>query len=436
MTNAFSYQSGIYSAENVSLERIAAEVGSPCYVYSTARLKQNYQTFASGFTGLMTQIYYANKANANLAVTRVLVDCGSGIDITSAGEMERALAAGVSPHKIMYSGVGKRRDEIEAALTIGIHQINVESIPELKVIEEIATSLNKRAPITIRFNPNVSARTYKKTSTGELGTKFGIDLAQLDEVMGIIATLPHIDFKGFQVHIGSHVFDYEPYREAYKKMAQLTREWRARGVMVERLDLGGGITIPYDGQTAAPFLDYAAIVRETLGDIDCELAFEPGRFLVGDAGVLLSRVVYDKQGLSKRFLIIDAGMNDLLRPAMYGARHSVVAVREAYNDDEPVADVVGPVCETSDLFGEDFRLPGVRQGDLVAILQAGAYGCSMSSNYNGRALIPEVLVSGDQYAVVRRRIDVQEQLGWEAFPQWMDGEKPVAAVQSSRTATG
>ncbi len=435
MTNVFAYQNGSLAVEQVSLERIAAEVGTPCYVYSTERLRQNYADFIGGFQGMNAAVYYAIKANPNLAVTRALVDCGAGVDITSVGEMERALRAGVSPTKILYSGVGKRRDEIEAALNAGIRQINVESLPELHLIEQVTAELGKRAPVTLRINPNVAARTYKQNSTGELGTKFGIDLAQLDGVMEIVAKLSHIDFKGFQVHIGSHVFDFEPFREAFQKLADLTRFWRTKGFAIDRLDLGGGITIPYDSQTLAPFSDYVAIVRETVGDLGCELAFEPGRRLVGDAGILLSRVTFDKQGLSKRFLILDAGMNDLIRPAMYGARHTILPVKENHAADAPLADVVGPVCETSDLFGEDYRLPGVGQGDLVAILQAGAYGSAMSSNYNGRALIPEVMVSGGQFAIVRRRITVAEQLGWEAFPPWFEDKKPVEA-HSCRAATG
>jgi diaminopimelate decarboxylase len=270
----------------------------------------------------------------------------------------------------------------------------------------------------LRINPNVAARTHRKTSTGETGTKFGIDHTQLNEALTLATTLPGLDFKGFTVHIGSHVFDYEPYREAYEKLAELVQATRAKGMAVERLDLGGGVGIPYDGQSLAPFTDYASIVRSTVGKMDCALSFEPGRRLVGDAGILLSRVTYDKMGSRQRFLILDAGMNDLVRPAMYDARHSIVPVRESKSD-SVLADVVGPVCETGDLFGVDYELPGVKQGDLVAILQAGAYSASMASTYNGRALIPEVMVSGSQYAVIRRRIPVTEQIGWECLPPWM-----------------
>lgn len=416
MTDAFSYQNGVYCAEQVSLARIAAEVGTPFYCYSAARIESNYRAFADSFKGLKTHIFYAVKANPALAVIRTLAALGAGADITSAGELERAVKAGVKPAHIAYSGVGKTRAEITAALQQGVYQLNVESIPELRLIEEVAAASGKKATVTLRINPDVAARTYKKTSTGELGTKFGIDLGQLPEAMALVKTLSHIDFKGFQVHIGSHVYDYEPFREAFLKLAELVRLWRGKGFTIDRLDLGGGVGIPYDGQTLAPFSDYAAIVRETVGDLGCELGFEPGRRIVGDAGVLVASVVYDKQGLNRRFLILDAGMNDLIRPAMYEARHSMVPVKQKTGGGDAgdaLADVVGPVCETSDLFGVDYRLPGVGQGDLVAFLQAGAYGATMASNYNGRPLIPEVLVRGDRYTVIRRRVSVAEQLTWE-----------------------
>jgi diaminopimelate decarboxylase len=419
MTSAFAYRSGVLCAEDLPLETIALAVGTPCYVYSTAQLRHNYEAFASAFKDMKVMLYYANKANANQAVIRLLAECGAGADITSVGELERALHAGVAADKIIYSGVGKRQDEIAAALRAGVHQLNVESIAELRQISQVAVELGKLAPVALRVNPNVDARTYEKTSTGEMGTKFGIDHSQIDEALKLATSLPQIDLKGFTVHIGSHVHDYEPYREAYKKLAELVEATRKKGIVISRLDLGGGVGIPYDGQTLAPFAEYAAIVKQTVSHLGCEISFEPGRRLVGDAGVLLSRVVYDKQGVSKRFLIIDAGMNDLVRPAMYGARHSIVPLRESKDANTKAADVVGPVCETSDLFGTAYALPGVGQGDLVAIMQAGAYSASMSSTYNGRPLIPEVMVSGSQYAVVRRRISVAEQIGWETTPPWI-----------------
>ncbi len=421
MSSAFSYKRGALCAEGVPLETIAAEVGTPFYCYSTAQLQKNYREFEGAFGGRKIGVHYAIKANPNRAVIRTLADCGAGADVTSAGELERALDAGVAPDKIVFSGVGKRRDEIEAALLAGIHQINVESIPELQAISAGASALGRTAPIALRVNPDVSARTYQKTSTAELGTKFGIDHVQVGEAMKLATSLPGFAFKGFTVHIGSHVHDYEPFRQGYAKLAELVKTTRAQGVKVERLDLGGGVGIPYDGETLPPFSDYAKIVIETTGGLDCELSFEPGRRLVGDAGVLVSRVTYVKKGAARTFAIIDAGMNDLIRPAMYGARHSIVPVREG--GDAITADVVGPICETSDLFGKDYRLPA-KPGDLLAILQAGAYGAAMSSVYNGRPLIPEVLVAGDRFSIVRRRIAVAEQICWESLPFWLSG-RPV-----------
>jgi diaminopimelate decarboxylase len=419
MKSAFAYRKGALCAEDVAVADIASAVGTPVYIYSTAQIKNNYKAFVSVFGDMKVSIHYANKANPNQAVTSTLIACGAGVDITSAGELERALAAGAKPGRIIYSGVGKRADEIAAALKAGVHQLNVESIPELCVISEVASKMKKRAPIALRVNPNVAARTHRKISTGETGTKFGIDHAQLPEAMKLAGGLPGLDFKGFTVHIGSHLFDYEPFREAYQRLAEMVTHWRGKGFKVGRLDLGGGVGIPYDGQKLAPLSDYAAIVKETVGALGCELSFEPGRRLVGDAGILVSRVVYDKEGHSKRFLILDAGMNDLIRPAMYDARHSIISVKQPKGTEAPLADVVGPVCETGDLFGVDYELSGVSQGDLVAILQAGAYGSAMSSNYNGRPLIPEVLVSGNKYATVRRRISITEQMAWEDLPSWM-----------------
>jgi len=423
MTSAFTYRNGLLHAENVSLEAIATEVGTPFYVYSTAQLKANYKAFADAFAGQNVLICYAVKANVNLAVIQTLASCGAGADVTSVGELERALAAGIRPEKIIYSGVGKRRDEIEKALLTGVHQFNVESLPELKLIDQVAAELKRKAPVAIRINPNVAARTYKQTSTGELTTKFGIGLAQLDEAMKLATGSPNLNFTGFQVHIGSHVYDYEPFRDAFLKLAELVRTWRAKGFKIMHLDLGGGVGIPYDGQSLPPFSDYASIVLETVGNLGCAISFEPGRRLVGDAGVLVSKVIYDKQSIAKRFLILDAGMNDLVRPAMYGARHSIIPVREGRDVETPLADVVGPVCETSDLFGEDYRLPGVTAGDLVALLQAGAYSSAMSSMYNGRPYIPEVLVSDSKYALVRRRILVAEQMEWESLAPWQAATK-------------
>jgi diaminopimelate decarboxylase len=403
-------------------------VGTPFYCYSTQQLRQNYNDFAAPFAGMKSTIHYANKANANQAVIRTLADCGAGADITSAGELERALRAGVPSEKIVYSGVGKTRDEITAALSARVHQINVESIPELDMISQMATALKQTAPVTLRINPDVDARTHKHLATGHKETKFGIDIAQIDEAIRLASTLPGLAFKGLTVHVGTMVTDYEPFRMAFQVLADLVRRLRAGGVKIERLDLGGGVGIPYDGKKLAPFSDYIAIVREIIAPLDCELSFEPGRRLVGDAGVLVTRVTRVKQTPAKKFLVLDAGMNDLVRPAMYGARHGVVPVDERPGDSNSLSTLVGPVCETGDMFGENYRLPDMAAGDLLAILQAGAYGSAMASTYNGRPLVPEVLVNGAEYAIVRRRIAVAEQISWESLPSWMEKSGAVRKI--------
>lgn len=421
----FVRKQGVLHAEDVSLEALAAEVGTPFYAYSSRRLRVNYHAFAAPFRDLNATVHFANKANPNLAVIRTLAAEGAGADITSVGELERALEAGVPPAKIVYSGVGKRRDEIAAALLAGIHQINVESVPELHLVNETAVALDRVAPIALRVNPDVDARTHRKIATGHKETKFGIDEKELDSALSLALTLPGIAFKGFTVHVGSHLVDFEPFREAYAALADIVRRWRAKGITVERLDLGGGVGIPYDGQKLAPFSEYAAIVREVVAPLGCSLAFEPGRRLVGDAGVLVSRVTHVKETAHGVFLILDAGMNDLVRPAMYEARHSIVAVRETPGESSLATyDVVGPVCETADSFGSKYRLPPLRAGALVAILQGGAYASAMASTYNGRPLVPEVLVDGENHAMVRRRIAVAEQMRWESLPFWLDSALP------------
>jgi len=423
MTETFSYRAGVLCAEDIPLERIAAEVGTPFYCYSTAQLKKNYRDFADAFADQKAMICYAVKANANQAVIRTFAECGAGADITSVGEMERALAAGIAPEKIVFSGVGKKRDEIAAALAKGIYQIDVESIPELHLISKVAGELKKPAPIALRVNPDVDPHTLAKIATGEKETKFGIELAQLDEAMKLATSLPNLQFKGFAMHIGSQLTDYKPFRLAYKRLENLIQHWTEQGIAITSINIGGGVGIPYLGEKIPPLAEYAAIVREIFSPFGCRIILEPGRYLVGNAGVLVSRVIYAKKAVAKKFLIIDAGMNDLVRPAMYDAYHDIVPVRQpAANTPRDSWDVVGPVCETSDLFDENYQLPDLAQDDLVAIQFAGAYGSAMSSTYNGRPLIPEVLVSGNQYAVVRRRISVAEQIGWESLPPWMESE--------------
>ena len=418
----FNYQNGELYAEDVPLTRIAAEVGTPVYVYSTATLTRHFNVFKDALAWAPHHlICYAVKANSNIAVLKLLGDLGAGMDVVSIGEYARARTAGVPGDRIVFSGVGKTRDEMRLALEGGIRQFNVESEPELLALSEVAASLGAVAPIAIRVNPDVDAKTHEKIATGKSENKFGIPIARAREVYAEAAKLPGIEVVGIDMHIGSQLTDLEPYRQAYAKMADLTRALRADGHNIRRLDMGGGLGIPYQRNNSAPPLpiEYGQVIRDTVGDLDCEIEIEPGRNIAGNAGVLLSSVIYLKEGEGRDFLILDAAMNDLIRPAMYSAHHDIVPVMEAAAGAEVHPfDVVGPVCETGDTFQKGAQLPALAAGDLVAFRSAGAYGAVMSSEYNSRPLIPEVLVDGDRFAVIRARPTLQEMLAREALPDW------------------
>ena len=418
----FNYQNGELYAEDVPLTRIAAEVGTPVYVYSTATLTRHFNVFKDALAWAPHHlICYAVKANSNIAVLKLLGDLGAGMDVVSIGEYARARTAGVPGDRIVFSGVGKTRDEMRLALEGGIRQFNVESEPELLALSQVAASLGTVAPIAIRVNPDVDAKTHEKIATGKSENKFGIPIARAREVYAEAAKLPGIEVVGIDMHIGSQLTDLEPYRQAYAKMADLTRALRADGHNIRRLDMGGGLGIPYQRNNSAPPLpiEYGQVIRDTVGDLDCEIEIEPGRNIAGNAGVLLSSVIYLKEGEGRDFLILDAAMNDLIRPAMYSAHHDIVPVMEAAAGAEVHPfDVVGPVCETGDTFQKGAQLPALAAGDLVAFRSAGAYGAVMSSEYNSRPLIPEVLVDGDRFAVIRARPTLQEMLAREALPDW------------------
>jgi len=416
---AFAYRDGVLSAEGVPLTTIAREVGTPVYVYAAGRLRRNYRAYADAF-GPDVGICYALKANSNQSVIRVLAEQGAGADVVSGGELQRALRAGVPAAKIVFSGVGKSDGEIAQALAAGIHQINVESVPELHAVSRVASGMGATAEVALRVNPDVDAGTHGKISTGRKEDKFGIDFAHTGEVYAMAASLPGVKPVGIAVHIGSQLLKTAPYRAAYGRLAELVRAIRADGQTITRLDLGGGLGVPYRGEPAPDHRELAAIVRETVGGLGCALTLEPGRSLVADAGVLLAGVVFVKEGLHRRFLIVDAAMNDLIRPAMYDAWHTIVPVAEP-SADTPLfpMDVVGPVCETGDTFARQREMPPIPAGGLVAFLTAGAYGAVMASSYNTRALIPEVLVDGDRWAVVRRRPSLDEMLALESAPAWM-----------------
>ncbi len=421
----FAYRNGEVFAEDVALSTIAEHVGTPFYCYSTATMTRHFKVFSEAIDGLDALVCYAMKANGNLAVIRTLAQLGAGVDVVSGGELERALAAGVSPDRIVFSGVGKTTDEMAAAIDASIMQINVESEPELEALSAIASARGCEVAVSIRVNPDVDAKTHEKITTGKSENKFGIDISRAKDVCARADALPGIKLVGIAMHIGSQLRDLSPYRTAYGNAVELVHELRAAGHTIERLDLGGGLGIPYfeDEDAADPVpspSEYGAMVKEVIGDLDCRIVLEPGRVIMGNAGLLVTKVIYVKEGPTRRFLIVDAAMNDLMRPTLYSAHHAISPVTEPAADATYAeVDVVGPICESGDTFAKGRALPPMSSGDLLAFRSAGAYGSVMASTYNARALVPEVLVNGDQFAVVRRRIDVADLMAFEDTPDWL-----------------
>ena len=418
----FAYQNGQLCAEDVPLSRIAAEVGTPVYVYSAATLTRHFGLFRQALDWTDHLVCFAVKANSNLAVLKLLGDLGAGMDVVSGGEYARAKAAGVPGERIVFSGVGKTVAEMRQAIEGGIRQVNIESEPEMQALSRVAASMGAEVPVAIRVNPDVDARTHEKIATGKSDNKFGIPIAKARAVYAEAAQLPGLRVVGVDVHIGSQLTDLDPYRAAYAKVADLTRALREDGHVISRLDLGGGLGIPYRRDNNAPPLplEYGQVIRETVGDLGCEIEIEPGRNIVGNAGVLVSEVIYLKQGEGRDFLIVDAAMNDLLRPAMYGAHHDIVPLAEpGVGEEVRRVDVVGPVCESGDTFQKGVDLPALGAGDLIAFRSAGAYGAVMASEYNSRPLVPEVLVSGDHFAVIRARPTFEEMLSRDTIPEWL-----------------
>jgi len=418
----FLHRGGVLHAEDVPLPEIASAVGTPFYVYSAATLTRHYRVLQEALEGMPHLICYAMKANSNLAVLRLMANLGAGMDVVSGGEYRRARAAGVPGERIVFSGVGKTRDEMRMALSEGIRQFNVESEPELRALSEVATGLGVTAPITLRVNPDVDAKTHAKIATGKAENKFGVPIGRARAVYAEAAALPGVEVVGVDVHIGSQLTDLAPFEAAFTKVAELTEALRADGHDIRRLDLGGGLGIPYRRANEAPPLpfDYGAVVRRSVGHLGCEIEIEPGRLVAGNAGLLVSSVIYRKTGDGRDFLILDAAMNDLIRPAMYEAWHDIVPVLEPpAGVDLAEIDVVGPVCETGDTFARARAMPPLGSGDLVAFRSAGAYGAVMASEYNTRPLIPEVLVQGDHFAVVRARPSFDEMLDRDTIPDWI-----------------
>lgn len=418
----FIYQDGQLFAEDVPVAEIAASVGTPFYLYSTATLVRHFRLFDEALDWGPHLVCYAMKAASNQAILKTLAAEGAGMDVVSGGEYARAKAAGVPGERIVFSGVGKTRDEVRTALAGGIRQFNVESEPEMRVISEVASSMGVVAPITVRVNPDVDAKTHAKIATGKSENKFGIPIARAREVYAEAAALPGIKVIGIDVHIGSQLTQLEPFEQAYTKVAALTEALRADGHEISRLDLGGGLGIPYARSNEAPPLpaDYGALIQRTVGHLGCEIEIEPGRLIIGNAGLLVSAVIYVKNGEGRDFLILDAAMNDLIRPAMYEAHHEIVPVTEAPAGAELTPyDIVGPVCETGDTFAKGRLMTPVQAGDLVAFRSAGAYGAVMASEYNTRPMIPEVLVHGDQFAVIRPRPTFDDMINRDTIPEWL-----------------
>jgi diaminopimelate decarboxylase len=419
----FDYRNGVLHCEGVSLETIAREVGTPAYVYSDATLRRHYTVLADAFADVNCLIAYAVKANSNLGVIATLASLGAGADVVSGGELMKAMAAGVPANRIVFSGVAKSEAEMELGLARGIHQFNVESLPELHRLSRVAQRMGKTAPMAFRVNPHVEAGGHAHISTGSAEHKFGIAWHEAPAFYDEARKLPGVDPVGVGVHIGSQIFRVAPFREAWTKVVSLVRQLRERGVGISRVDFGGGLGVPYkpDDDPDSPAV-YAAQAREVLGDLDVELILEPGRLIAGNAGVLISRVEYVKTRDGRTFVMLDAGMNDLIRPALYSAHHEIIPVRQPVGGSAlaPV-DLVGPVCESTDRFARDRPMPPLAEGELVAFMTAGAYGATLSSQYNTRPLVAETLVRGNDYAVVRRRPTFEDMIALERAPDWISG---------------
>lgn len=420
--NHFQYRDGVLHAEDVPVPRIAEAVGTPFYCYSTATLTRHYEVFSAAFAGMDTLVCFAMKANSNQAVIRTLAGLGAGADVVSEGELRRALSAGIGPERIMFSGVGKTAAEMDFALSAGIHCFNVESEPELELLSARAVAAGREAPVSLRINPDVDARTHRKISTGKAENKFGIAWQKARDAYRRAASLPGLRVTGIDMHIGSQITELQPFDDALALLVELVGMLRADGHDIAHVDVGGGLGIPYRLDNEPPPLpdQYAGIVRRHLQPLGLRVIFEPGRLIAGNAGILVSSVIYLKEGDARNFLIVDAAMNDLVRPTLYDAFHEIRPVAEPAHDAPRMrVDVVGPVCETGDYLGLDRDLPRLSAADLVYVATAGAYGAVQAGTYNTRLLVPEVLVSGDRYHVVRRRPSYDELIGLDSIPDWL-----------------
>ena len=415
----FKYSDGQLFAEDVAISDIASNIGTPFYCYSTSALISQYETMANALACVEGRICYAVKANSNQAVIRTLAKHGAGADVVSEGEVRRALAAGIPAKKIVYSGVGKTREEIRFAISNNIGQFNVESVGELCILNEVAIELSKTATAVFRVNPNVDAQTHEKISTGREEDKFGIDIDLIPDVYRHATALPGIEPVGLAVHIGSQLTNLDPFQQAFSRVGLMVKTLRDAGHTVSRRDLGGGLGIVYDGENPPKPEAYAALVANTVGKLDVELTFEPGRVLVGNAGILVTSVIQIKETKTKRFVVVDAAMNDLIRPTLYDAFHAVAPVNENKSNSQQNVEIVGPVCETGDILAKNVQLPEMQENDLLFFKSAGAYGAVMASTYNSRLLIPEVMVNQKDFSVIRPRPSFDELLSLDHLPEWL-----------------
>jgi len=414
----FEYKDRQLYCEKVPVQHIAEKVGTPFYLYSHRTLVRHFTVFDQAFKGIPHMICYAMKANSNIALLRLFTGLGGGVDIVSGGELYRALQGGVDPQKVVFSGVGKREDEIDYALKTGILMFNVESSQELEKVNQVAGRIGKKAPISIRVNPDIDAKTHPYISTGLKKNKFGIDIDRALMAYRLAARMPHLEILGIDCHIGSQLIEAEPFVEALRKLKGLVEQLRREGITIRYLDLGGGLGITYEDEEPPDPVEYAASILEEIRGFDCTLILEPGRVIVGNAGILVTKVLYFKENEAKRFVIVDAGMNDLVRPSYYGSFHHVLPVKQESRE-EVVADVVGPICESSDFLAKDRKIPRPNQGELLAVMSAGAYGFSMSTNYNSRPRLPEVLVRDDQMFVIRQRESYEDLVRGEEIPEFL-----------------
>ncbi|OGP99189.1 MAG: diaminopimelate decarboxylase [Deltaproteobacteria bacterium RBG_19FT_COMBO_46_12] len=414
----FKYKNHQLQCEEIPIQQIAEKVGTPFYLYSYHTLVRHFTVFDDAFEGIPHLVCYSAKSNSNLAILRLFVNLGGGVDIVSGGELYRALNAGADPQKIVFSGVGKREDEIEYALKAGILMFNVESSQELQAINEVAGRIDKKAPISIRVNPDIDPKTHPYISTGLKQNKFGIDILRAPMAYRLAAQMPNLKIVGIDCHIGSQLVEVEPVVEALKRLKQLVENLRKEGLKINYLDLGGGLGITYEDEEPPHPVEYASTILEEIRGFGCTLVLEPGRVIVGNAGVLISKVLYTKENEEKRFVIVDAGMNDLVRPSYYGSYHNILPVKEEKRE-EIIADVVGPICESSDFLAKGRKLPNLRSGELIAVMSAGAYGFSMSTNYNSRPRVAEVIVKDNQMFVIRKREDYEDLVRGEEIPEFL-----------------